>query len=266
MIHSTNDARLMEYRWLRRLADETSRVRATAEYRAWLEATLHQWRYSPFNCALIFSQRPGARHVASEAEWNRRGRPLKSGVRPIWILAPTSARRFVGVRVFSAEDTIGPPVEAPEWTLLGRTKHLPALEEAAARLRVTIEAGPLPHGAVGVALEGRRIRLRRDVSEAEQAVTLIHELAHILLGHVDAKCVLTRAQRESEAEGVSWVVAMRLSMQSRAPEYLAGMGSMDHLLAATRRIGAAARSILKALEPTKARRQVPSPKSDEVSR
>jgi len=266
MIHSTADARLLEERWLLRLVRETNRVRATAEYRGWLEATLHQWRYSPFNCAMIVAQRLGVRRVASEAEWKRRGRPLTPTARPIWILAPSTGRRFIGVKVFSAEDTVGPAVEAPDWTLIGRTKHLSALEAAAGRMRITIEEAPVPRGALGVAMKGRRVRVRRDVSQAQQAATLIHEFAHVVLGHPEDSCSLTNAQRESEAEGVAWVVSSRLGLKSGAPEYLAVFGSIAHLRTATRRIGTAARSILEALEPTKARRQIPTPKSDEVSR
>ncbi|MCA2977024.1 MAG: ImmA/IrrE family metallo-endopeptidase [Myxococcaceae bacterium] len=259
MIRSTAAGLSLERQWLVRLIDETNALRVRAEYRAWLTATLYQWRYSPMNVTLIAMQRPGTTHVASASDWKRRGRPLKSDAQPIWVLAPTSARSFIGVPIFAADDTVGPPLTRPSWSVVGRARWLPALEVATARLGVTVEAGPVPRGAIGVALPGGRIRLRRDVSEAEQAVTLVHELAHSLLGHLDERQELDERQREAEAEAVSWVVSKRLGLATRAPEYLVAAGvQVEHLKRSTRRIGGAARRVLSALEPSRSRRGDPT--------
>jgi hypothetical protein len=256
-LRTTHDARRLEARWLERLAGETDRVKARGEVRAWLRATLYQWRYSPLNVALLRMQRPTASFVASAACWRQQGRPLRPGAEPLWVLAPASSRRYIGVPVYDVEDTEGPPPRPPEWRLAGRTRRLAALEQAAGRLGVTLEDAPIGQPSLGTALPGRRVRLRRDVSEAEQAVTLVHELAHVLLGHLEPGCRLDVRHRETEAEAVSWVVAKRLRLRTRAPEYLAAMGApAEALRASTRRIGAVVREVLRALEPRR-RRAVP---------
>lgn len=127
-----------------------------------------------------------------------------------------------------------------------RTPWLARFERVAARLRVTLEEGPLPEGTLGLSLRGRRVRLRRDVSEVDQTTTLIHELAHILLGHFHVSNRLDVLECELEAEAVAWLVATQLGLHSEAPLQLAAMGApAEHLRAARKKIGRVAGRLLK---------------------
>jgi hypothetical protein len=130
----------------------------------------------------------------------------------------------------------------------GRTPWLARLERVAAHFKIALEAGPVPEGTLGMSLRGRRVRLRRDISEVDQTVTLAHELGHILLGHFDRGCRLVREACELEAEAVSWLVATQLNLFSHAPEQLAATGARTaHLRATRRKISRVACRILGAL-------------------
>ena len=77
-------------------------------------------------------------------------------------------------------------------------------------------------------LQTFEIGVNRNHLEATQLVTLIHELAHVFLGHcgqdlarrIKPYCPVDHALREIEAESVAYVVAKRSGVTPRSESYL----------------------------------------------
>ncbi|GAA0475465.1 hypothetical protein Aca07nite_84330 [Actinoplanes capillaceus] len=91
--------------------------------------------------------------------------------------------------------------------------------------------------ANGVTVGGtiRLVRVRDDVSAAQQVKTTVHELAHILCGHLDdtpAGANLHRGRRETEAESVAHIVCAVLGLDTAAysDAYVLGWADGDMTL------------------------------------
>ena len=62
-----------------------------------------------------------------------------------------------------------------------------------------IDAPTTFKGCVKLDAEGNvNIYINSRLSDAEQKETIIHELKHVILGHLDADCALTREEKELE--------------------------------------------------------------------
>jgi hypothetical protein len=123
---------------------------------------------------------------------------------------------FKPTAVFDVSQTEGEPLPELETEATGDADDLvPALEDAAAEIGVTVrivDAVDWEHGdAKGVC----KYRSKRDLqpvveakartNQADLAVTLIHEYAHVLL-HADVTDETERSKREVEAEAVAYIV------------------------------------------------------------
>jgi N-terminal domain of anti-restriction factor ArdC len=218
---------------------------AKRQFSAFLEHAASFWRYSWCNTLLIAVQRPNARIVAGYRAWQKQGRHVKAGEKAIWIWAPRIVKErvireredgtpeeveaesmvgYVTVPVFDVSQTEGTPL--PSWRpeVEGAAEALPALLGVARSLGFEVTERLVPIGvndawafAGGMAVNGtKRIELRPEVSDASKAATLVHEVAHHLLGHVDRKerdgapsveeARKAQALREGEAETVTVVV------------------------------------------------------------
>jgi hypothetical protein len=265
---SVHAAASAEKAWFERLVTACDALRARRAVRDWLAATAHHWRYSPQNAALIHLQRPRARYVAGRRAWAARGRAVRPDATPIWVLAPGGGRRFLGVLVYDVRDTDGPPLVPPRFGLRGAAPRLATLRRAATALGVTVR--PLPaslEGLAGRALPGRVVEVSHRVPPAEQAATLAHELAHVLLGHPEQVAFFGRSSTsmEAEAEGAAFIVCGVLGLKSRAPEYLAFQGlSSVALRRAFHSIARAAREILHACQVRPRRRSKGAGHGDEA--
>src|SRR5207245_5319457 len=134
--------------------------------------------------------------------------------------------------------------------LPGRTRHVRALEAAAARLGIEIAELSGNEPIVGLS-EGGVIRLRPGLSQRERAATLVHELAHELLHQGEAvkrrKRPLSKVEMETEADATSYVVLRVLGLPSKTHVYIAWQGGNGAMIgAAMGRIQRAARQILEA--------------------
>ena len=100
-----------------------------------------------------------------------------------------------------------------------------------------MDAGDLNAGSISLVLRATknktanqyRMYMNQNHAPAIQFATLAHELGHLFLGHlgedsklkVPAREPLTHAQREIEAESVSYIVCSRNGITSKAEAYLA---------------------------------------------
>lgn len=201
---------------------------------------------APFNLMLADIQRPGARFVAFADKWREIGREVKPGAIPIIVLWP-----FCPVRcAYDLSDTTGADEDD---ALLDRVfgEPLEVRGDAATRLarRSTAEdnvdvrfvqlgsnlAGDARSTGAEPAKKGRLakprwvVRINSQLNEGAQFTTLIHELAHIYLGHLGGngkKWPNRRPERidvrEFEAEAVSFIVGRRFGLKTSSAEYLNG--------------------------------------------
>jgi antirestriction protein ArdC len=250
---------------------------SSEQWRAMLEVSARFHNYSFNNQLLIYLQCPEATRVCGYRAWQRLGRQVRKGERGIKILAPCRKRvspaedkdkseverievlaGFRVVHVFDISQTEGDELaEVAPRRLTGEVSpHLvDALEQ-----RVTDEGFTLRREAIarsarnGYAdFERRLVVLRDELSGAQAAKTLIHELAHVLL-HRDSD-LSERAVAEVEAESVAFVVSSALGLDTSdySFPYVArwGGGDAEVVAATAERVIGAARDLLTSIgEPS----------------
>ena len=234
-----------------RLAEQVQAITTGEQWAAWLRSAGRFHSYSWGNTMLIALQMPAATRVAGYRHWAKIGRQVRKGETGITILAPVGRRSapreieaagptgsqpdqaspepgsgrpvraavtFRPVHVFDISQTDGEPLAEPPRPQLTRGQapggFLDALaaqvEAAGFDLSTSSLAGPV--GADGVTnFLLRTVTVRGDVDEAHRAVTLAHELAHVLMHDparfADAQTSGCAGEAEVEAESVAYLVA-----------------------------------------------------------
>lgn len=210
-----------------------------------MAASFHQYSFN--NLMLILAQNPNATHVAGYGHWQTLGRQVRKGERGIRIYAtathtrhtPTKdqdqprqspeagnreadegedtplVRYYPLVSVFDISQTEpieGSTVRDPVRHLVGDDDHgiTHPLITYLTGLGWTISTRPLTGSRNGYTdPAAHRIVIRDHLGPAQHAKTLLHETAHILLGHTDhpAQYQQRRGRMETEAESVAYVTA-----------------------------------------------------------
>jgi Zn-dependent peptidase ImmA (M78 family) len=217
-------------------------VEALIGSNAWVQFLAFQamfWKYSWTNQLLIHLQRPGASRVMGRRQWETRtGRRVKASEKKIAIRAPIFGwgkrtedgqekpyrfvRFFKTVFVYDIAQTEGP--DLPELdviqTLDGSSPAadlaFTALSNLAQKKGYTIETERMIDGMGGyVVFSEKRIALNEANSPAQQAKTLAHELAHVILHSKESGlCHTPTDYREVEAESVAYCVMSALGVDS----------------------------------------------------
>src|ERR1700694_3009146 len=181
----------------RALTDKLAQLISSDDWKAALETAAQFHDYSWGNTLLISAQCPNARRVAGYRTWQSLGRQVRKGESSIRILAPvtikdeeTDDRRCIGFRavsVFDISQTDGDDlaeVAAVELDGNRPSEVWDQLRAMVADAGYSLEWADLPAGHNGCTeWKTRRVVLANGLSEAQQAKTLAHELAHIQLGH-----------------------------------------------------------------------------------
>jgi len=207
-----------------------------------------QTHMAPFNLMLADLQRPGARYVAFPQKWQEAGRTVKPSAIPIVVLWP-----FCPVRcAYELADTTGAPVDDAlldrvfgerveiRAGLIDRVARR-ALKEDRIEVKSVSLASTLAGDARAVEVDpktmakgkptgpGWVVRVNSSLNENAQFTTLVHELAHVYLGHLGGhgkKWPNRRPDqldvREFEAEAVTFIVCKRFGLKSNSAEYLNG--------------------------------------------
>jgi hypothetical protein len=241
------------------------------EWKAMLEVSARFHTYSTNNQLLIFLQCPEATRVAGYRAWQRLGRQVRKGSHGIQILAPCRERvttvdaadeqdeaahveiltGFRVVHVFDVSQIEGDELADVRPRRL--TGEVPQQLVVALEQRVTDEGFTLRREAIAASarngyadFEQRLVVVRDDLSGAQAAKTLIHELAHVLL-HQDTD-LSEREVAEVEAESVAFVVCSSLGLDTSdySFPYVArwGGGDAEVVAATAERVIGAARDIL----------------------
>jgi hypothetical protein len=201
---------------------------------------------APFNALLINIQKPGLRFAASAREWLVRvNRTVKEGARPLVILWPFGPVAFV----YDIEDTEGDSLPTDVAHAFRATGSITTVAMTSFEYRLWkfgiyvafLEYGDGHAGHIatdGLTIESQsidpkkrpsyRIRINARHDANVQFATLVHEMAHLYLGHlgydgylrIPDRSFLNHGEREVEAESVSFLVCHRADVQSEAERYL----------------------------------------------
>ena len=227
-IESTVDALLRESTAYRNSASFQEMVSFMANFRD----------YAPFNNMLVKLQNPSCSFFATQRDWhNRFDRNLKDDARPMLILAPMHPVMLV----YDLDSTEGPtlPQElqqfakfAGEWD---PARFPRTVTNASFRDLIRIDAVKLSSTNAGFATlsagQGEmkmRIGLHEELDERSRYGVLLHELAHIYLGHLGgdkdgwwpSRGDLARRAMEVEAEAVAHIVSRRAGLRGASPRYV----------------------------------------------
>jgi hypothetical protein len=116
---------------------------------------------------------------------------------------------FRGVYVFA--QTEGAPLPSIGEVTGDASVYLDRLRQFVLAQGVTVELTNDIAPALGTAF-GNTIRLLPGQTEAEELATLVHEYAHLGLGHSERRTTTTKTVRETEAEAVAFVVSKAIGL------------------------------------------------------
>jgi hypothetical protein len=227
-----------------------------------LRAMARFHRYSFHNVCLIASQRPTATRVAGFQTWRTLSRFVRKGEKGIVILAPIVRKRadgadddskhiarFRAAHVFDVAQTDGEPLPSAATVSGDPGQRTATLRSAIIARGIALDDLDDLGGALGTSAGGL-IQIVKSLAPAEEFVVLVHEFAHELL-HRAADRPESRDVRELEAEAVAFVVGEAIGLQvgEAARDYIhLYRGDRNSLVASMDRIGAAATTIINAVE------------------
>lgn len=194
--------------------------------------------YAPFNNMLVKLQNPGCSFFATQEDWhNRFERHLKEDARPMLILAPMHPVMLV----YDLDSTERPalPQELQqfakfegEWdpARLSRTVTNASTRDLIRVGTVKLSSTSAGFATISAGQGGMKMRigLHDELDEPSQYGVLLHELAHVYLGHLGgdrdgwwpSRGDLARRAMEVEAEAVAYIVSRRAGLEGASPHYV----------------------------------------------
>jgi antirestriction protein ArdC len=204
--------------------------------------------------------------IATFRRWKELGRHVRKGEKALTLCMPITCKRERegedGARV---EDRFTRFVWRPNWFVLAQTDGTgepapiatPGWDADAALVALAIERVPFEHLDGNIQGYARKRSVAVSPLAENSVKTMLHELAHVVLGHTEVgECAdageLTQAEREVEAEGCAYICGSVLGIggleKSRGyVQSWLGEGTVSERGAA--RIFKAADTILKAGRP-----------------
>ncbi len=196
-------------------------------------------RYSWRNVLMIAAQRPNATQVAGIHTWNDFGRTIKKGEKGVLIFTPAEMKSepargqsppkddpfpragFRAAYVFDVSQTEGKPLPESTPAKVDVWKYGAQLRALVAKRGIDLQIDRSIEPARGIS-SGGKIRLMPGLSQVEWVSVLTHELAHEMLHHRPETAALSRDTIEAQAEGVAYVVARGLGIETNTAsgEYL----------------------------------------------
>ena len=220
--------------------------------------------YSLNNWFMIFCQRPDATRVAGYKTWQKMGRQVKAGAKGIKILAPRKGKRvdsdgnktdkdylyFSTATVFDIADTEGEDLPSVFRVEGDPGEHLFALEAFIKAQGIELEDKFMLGGSLGASYGGY-IEILEGLDPTQRFTTLVHELAHEMLHKQEDRASLSKAQRETEAEAVSFVVGQAIGIDSlnQTCDYVQlWKGDLDLFTSCLTRVQKCAKVIIEGLQ------------------
>lgn len=239
------------------ISTQVEDLRNTEQWTEFLKFATAFHSYSLNNLLLILSQRPEATQVAGFRRWQGLGRQVRTGEKSIKIFGYSTKKvteedengdsqerqvaRFPILSVFDIGQT--DPIEGVEvpgsiTAQLTGEDDFGIIDTLTAHLvenGLSVERQSIPGQKNGYTNpEQKLIVLDADLSREHTAKTLIHETAHVLLGHTEnmTDYTLHRGLMETEAESVAYIVAGLIGFDTSAYSigYIAGWAEADTAL------------------------------------
>lgn len=213
--------------------------------------------YARYNTMLVYAQNRAVTFFGGEDYWRKKfNRTIKEDARPYVIMAPGGPVMMV-YDIFETEGELSPAQLLEDG--LGRRpfevkghfipETMYKALESAFSIGIQVKFKPLSYfngGYVTTIFSGKlEINLNENAPKAEQFATLLHELAHLFLGHTGHKSLymhnklrpinlpqrkLRQAAEELEAETVAYLIMYKLGLETRSAEYIAGYIKSDEVL------------------------------------
>lgn len=178
--------------------------------------------FSAYNWQLIHEQCPNATKLAGYRQWQTDfNRHVKKGEKAIRILAPKFSKGvgFDGFRevcVYDISQTDGEPLpDIPNVKMIDLNGDFPDYERFFDALR---KISPLPikfvklNNLYGRCVYGKQIEINTGMSERDNILTIIHELAHAF---IHEKSSVSNSRKEVEAESVAYAVCNFFGLDSK---------------------------------------------------
>ena len=227
--------------------------------------------YSLSNLLLIQAQRPGATRVAGYRQWRQRGRQVKKGEKGIRIFGHSTKRVAPNEDDPDAEErrvALYPVVTVFDIDQTEPMAGVAEVADIAPRLRGQDQLGIFDATAAWLGEQGwtvrrqhlngqdgmsifdgtRRVLIHDQLEPAHEALTVLHETAHVLLHSGITDYRQHQGIYETEAESVAYIVAGVLGMDTAVNSigYIAGwsLGDLDTVRATAEHVLAAVRTIL----------------------
>ena len=231
------------------LIEKSRLYKSSKDYQDLLEFVVRLRKFAPFNAMLLQVQKPGLLYAASERDWRVEfGRKPREGARPLLILWPFGPVALV----YDVVDTVGPPLPADVIAFsasgpmtIGRLEALASLLRGNRIYVHWVDAGDANAGSIRATWRPRpddvkqaaryAVHINCNHEPAIQFTTMVHELAHLYLGHlgrdksrsVPQRVGLTKSQLEIEAESVAYIVCRRIGIEPKSQTYLSGYVRSD---------------------------------------
>lgn len=242
-----------------RITEQVEQLRDTEAWQQFLNFAQSLHSYSLNNLMLIVAQCPTASHVTGFRKWQQLGRQVRKGERSIKIFGYAERKARDGEDTENMKHNAkGEPVVPyfPILSVFDMSQTDPTYEwvdpSSAQRLEGDDSAGiyaaahdyitgqgwivtrePIPGEANGYTVTdgSRAIIVDENLSDAQAAKTLLHEIAHALMHEQDqpGEYITHRGLKETEAESVAYIVAGILGLDTSAYSigYVAGWSGAD---------------------------------------
>lgn len=213
---------------------------------------LHEYSFN--NLILAWLQFPHVSMLAGFKRWQSLGRMVNKGEKAIKVLAPLTrkikdeekdedAHVITGwryVNVFDVSQTDGDELEFGHSDKIKGNICFDVFKKISP-LPVVVEYVGTSNGNI----TPERILVAPKENEAAMVATLVHEIAHYNLGHLD--CDLDKETKEVEAETVSFIVTTYLGLKNEKSKYYIGSwnGSGEKLRGKGKNLIAVAEAIIK---------------------
>lgn len=221
--------------------------------RMW-DSSLGLHDYSINNVILAWFQYPQVSMLAGYRKWQGLGRMVRKGEKAIKVLAPLTRKirdnesdedvyiisgwRYVNV--FDVNQTEGENLDFGHSDKVKGSISFEAIKEISP-LPVKVRYDGMSNGNVN----SDRILIAPKDNETAMVATLLHEIAHYKLGHIDSD--LDRETKELEAETVSFIVCSYLGLDNQKSKYYIGSwnGSQSNLRGKGKHLISVAESIIR---------------------
>ena len=226
------------------------------EFEEMLNGMVRFHQYSLFNQFILMIH--GCSQVAGYRKWKELGRTVKKEEKAVWILAPyfkkeikeneeeeRVIRGFFSVPVFNISQTEGEGVSG------GMTQKaniaFDQVKDFAEREGFRVKFEPLEVIRGGY-IQERSITLNNNLTEKDWTGTLIHELAHGLLGqnHKDTP----QRVKEQQAEVITYLACRVLGIERKSEFYLKSWGLSQDIIGDFQAIDKVTKQITEGLAPS----------------